>query len=227
MPTLPIIRSIILVLLLWILGVLIVAVTYGLILEIPLNNLLFVTSFLVLPVITLSLNKLIKVKRPFINLLVAIALLALVVLGKQSIVADIACRAQGGIGLDKIIRDENLEGKTITFCGYLQRCRYVSLELKPIQYEVCSLSDIWNEGQQIQFYTTTISNSDDPLVQISNDAQLLSGLPKNTIIIDAGFRGTPYYYKCWFDEICGDDSQYVVNVFRNKNMQQLTIEPTR
>ncbi len=141
--------------------------------------------------------------------------------------ADIACRSQGGLGIDKIIHDENLEGKTVTFCGYLQECRYVSLELKLIQYEVCSIADIWNEAQQIQFYTTTLSNSDDPLVQVSRDAQLLSGLPKDAIIIDTGFRGTPYYPKCWFDGICGSNSQVVVNVFRDKYMQQLTIEPSR
>ncbi len=227
MSALSIIKSIILILLLWILGLLIVAITYGLILVIPLNNLVIATSLLALPLITLFLNKITKVKRPFIHLILAIALLVFSILGKQSVVADIACRSQGGIGVDKLISNQNLDGTTVKFCGYLQRCTYVSLEAKPIQYEVCSIADIWNNTHQIQFYTSRLTNSDDPLVQMSNEAQLLSGLPKDTIIIDTGFRGTPYYYKCWFDEICGDNSPIVVNVFRNKNMQQLTIEPSQ
>lgn len=227
MPVTTVIKSAIVILLLWIVGLLTVSVAYGAFLVIRLVIIVIASGLFVLLPLTLILNKLIKVKQPLIHLLIAVGLLGIFTSSKQSIIAEVACRSAGGITVDELINGKDSSEKPVTFCGYLQRCIFVSLELEPVQYEICSISDIWNDSHRIQYYTTNLSTSDDPLVQVSRDAQLLSGLPKDTIIIDTGFLRKSVIDKCWFDEVCGSGSQSIVNVFRDNYVYQLVNEPSK
>ena len=198
-------------------GTVTVGAIYGLLTSLNLLVILLFTCLIILLPISIILQRIIRERYRFLPFILSkVVLLSLVIWNKDiNVFSTIACSTQQAISIGNAFGHVNEAKSEVRFCGYLQICNPVVLTEEEQQYEVCLITDLWDEEISIQYYTDRLTQSNDPLVQISNESRLLQNLSTGTLVIDAGFYQRSN--QCVFSIQCDSGVSPVATVWRTYN----------
>lgn len=203
--------------------VLIMGIIYGLFPNIQIYQIAIFVAFISIIPIALFLRRMVNNKFYVVASLIIFALTVWIVSANQSLIADIACRSQDSIQISNLANRE-LTQRSVEFCGTLGSCESVEFEMTGSNYEVCIIYDIWDRTKAIEYIGSNITNSNDPLVQISNQMNLLEARNMNSLVFLSGFITGMNKEQCYVQEGCESSINPFASIYRSETLLNKYLE---